>query len=108
MSVVNNGIQKSISLNRAAYQDIANSEKGIDGGEGIGISEASAYEDNQKVYSPDTFIFAIGQIIECRLSTQYVHHNYKVSRNYVSHFQRSCADKKNRTDGLTDKGTDGC
>ena len=84
--------------------DIANSEKGIDGGEGIGISEASAYEDNQKVYSPDTFIFAIGQIIECRLSTQYVHHNYKVSRNYVSHFQRSCADKKKtkQKTGLTD------
>ena len=104
MSVVNHGIQKSISLNRAAYiMDIANSEKGIDGGEGIGISEASAYEGNQKVYSPDTFIFAIGQIIECRLSTQYVHHNYKVSRNYVSHFQRSCADKTNKKKtGLTD------
>ena len=44
--------------------DIANSETGIDGGEGIGISEANAYEGNQKVYSPDTFIFAIGYFIE--------------------------------------------
>ena len=52
-------------LNRAAYIiDIANSETGIDVREGIGISEASAYENNQKVYSPDTFIFAIGNFIE--------------------------------------------
>ena len=35
-------------------------------------------------------------------STHYVLHNYKVSWNSVERFQRSCADKKNRTDGLTD------
>ena len=35
-------------------------------------------------------------------STHYVLHNYKVSRNSVERFQMSCADKKNRTDGLTD------
>ena len=65
MSVVNHGIQTSISLNRAAYiMDIAHSETGIDGRNGIGISEASAYEENQQVYSPDTFIFAIGNFIE--------------------------------------------
>ena len=34
--------------------------------------------------------------------TWYVLQNYKVSRNCVERFQRSCADKKNRTDGLTD------
>ena len=28
--------------------------------------------------------------------------HYKVSRNSVERFQRSCADKNNRTDGLTD------
>ena len=44
--------------------DIANSETGIDGRKGIGLSETSAYEDNQKVYSPDTFIFAIGNFNE--------------------------------------------
>ena len=32
----------------------------------------------------------------------YVLHNYKVSRNSVERFQRSCASKKNRTDWLTD------
>ena len=31
---------------------------------------------------------------------------YKVSGNSVEQFQRSCADKKNRTDGLTDSQTD--
>ena len=37
-------------------------------------------------------------------STHYVIHysNYKVSRNFEERFQRSCADKKNRTDGLID------
>ena len=35
-------------------------------------------------------------------STNYVLHNYTVSRNSVERFQRSCAYKKNRTDGLTD------
>ena len=35
-------------------------------------------------------------------STHYVLNNYKVSRNSVERFQRSYADKKNRTDGLTD------
>ena len=35
-------------------------------------------------------------------STHYVLHNYKVSGNFVERFQRSWADKKNRTDGLTD------
>ena len=39
-------------------------------------------------------------------STHYVLHNYKVSRNSVVRFQRSCADKKNRTGGLTDRLTD--
>ena len=33
--------------------------------------------------------------------THYVLHNYKVSPYSVERFQRSCADKKNRTDGLT-------
>ena len=38
------------------------------------------------------------QIIEYeyRFSTQYVHHNYKVSGNSVSQFQRSCADQKKK------------
>ena len=40
-------------------------------------------------------------------STHYVLHNYKVSLNSVERFQRSCADKKNRTGGLTDLLTDG-
>ena len=40
-------------------------------------------------------------------STWYVLHNYKVSRNSVERFQSSCADKKNRTDGLTDRLTAG-
>ena len=40
-------------------------------------------------------------------STHYVLHNYKVSGNSVKRFQRSCANKKNRTDGLTDWLTDG-
>ena len=35
-------------------------------------------------------------------STHYVLHNYKVSRNSVERFQRSCTNKENRTDGLTD------
>ena len=35
-------------------------------------------------------------------STHYVLDSYKVSRNSVEWFQRSCADKKNRTDRLTD------
>ena len=35
-------------------------------------------------------------------STHYVLHYHKVSRNSVERFQRSCVDKKNRTDGLTD------
>ena len=39
-------------------------------------------------------------------STHYVLHNYTVSGNCVERFQRSCADKKNRTDGLTDWLTD--
>ena len=43
--------------------------------------------------------------------THYVLYNYKVSRNSVERFQRSCATKKNRTDGLpdwlTDRLTDG-
>ena len=39
-------------------------------------------------------------------STHYVLHYYKVSRNSVEPFQRSCANKKNRTDGLTDWLTD--
>ena len=39
-------------------------------------------------------------------STHYVLHNYIVSRNSVERFQRSCANKKNRTDGLTDWLTD--
>ena len=39
-------------------------------------------------------------------STHYVLHNYKVSPNSVERFQRSCADKKNRTDRLTDWLTD--
>ena len=39
-------------------------------------------------------------------STYYVLHNYKVSRNSVEQFQRSCSDKKNRTEGLTDWLTD--
>ena len=39
--------------------------------------------------------------------THYVFHNYKVSGNSVERFQRSCANKKNRTDGLTDWLTDG-
>ena len=34
-------------------------------------------------------------------STHYVLYNYKVSRNSVEQFQRSCADKKNRTDWRT-------
>ena len=40
-------------------------------------------------------------------STHYVLYNYKVSRNSVERFQRSCANKKNWTDGLTDWLTDG-
>ena len=39
-------------------------------------------------------------------STRYVLYNYKVSENSVERFQRSCADKKNRTDGVTDRVTD--
>ena len=35
-------------------------------------------------------------------STHYVLHNYKVSRNSVERFQRSCANKRNGTDWLTD------
>ena len=35
-------------------------------------------------------------------STHYVLHYYKVSRNSVERFQRSCGNKKNRTDWLTD------
>ena len=34
--------------------------------------------------------------------THYFLHYYKVSRNSVERFHRSCANKKNRTDGLTD------
>ena len=34
--------------------------------------------------------------------TYYDLHNYKDLRNSVERFQRSCADKKNKTDGLTD------
>ena len=34
--------------------------------------------------------------------TWYVLHNYKVSRNSIEWFQRSGADEKNRTGGLTD------
>ena len=48
-------------------------------------------------------------------STQYVHHNYKVSRNFVEHFQpfqRSCADNEKtqiwRTDQLTLYSTTRC
>ena len=40
-------------------------------------------------------------------STHYVLHYYKLSGNSVEQFQRSCADKKNRTDILTDWLTDG-
>mgnify|MGYP003683400481 CR=1 FL=1 len=42
-------------------------------------------------------------------STHYVFHNYKVSRNSFERFQRSCANKKNRTNRLTDSDwlTDG-
>ena len=40
-------------------------------------------------------------------SIHYVFHHYKVSWNSVERFQRSCADKKNRTNGLTDRLTDG-
>ena len=40
-------------------------------------------------------------------STHYVLHIYKVSRNSVKRFQRSCANKKIRTDGLTDWLTNG-
>ena len=40
-------------------------------------------------------------------STHYVLHNYKVSGNSVEPFQKSCANKKNRTDWLTDWLTDG-
>ena len=36
------------------------------------------------------------------ISTHNVLYNYKVSRNSVERFQRSCANKKNRTDGQTD------
>ena len=35
-------------------------------------------------------------------STHYVLHYYNVSRNSVERFQRSCANKKHRTDRLTD------
>ena len=38
--------------------------------------------------------------------THYVLHYYKVSWNSVERFQRSCADKKNRTDRQTDWLTD--
>ena len=40
-------------------------------------------------------------------STHFVLHNHKVSKNSVERFQRSCANKKTRTDGLTDWLTDG-
>ena len=40
-------------------------------------------------------------------SSHYVLHIYKVSQNSVERFQRSCANKKNRTDGQTDWLTDG-
>ena len=36
------------------------------------------------------------------ISKHHVLYYYKVSGNSVERFQRSCADKKNRTDGLTD------
>ena len=40
-------------------------------------------------------------------SIHYVLNNFKVSGNSVERFQKSCTDKKNRTDGLTDRLTDG-
>ena len=39
-------------------------------------------------------------------STRYVFYDYKVPENSVERFQRSCADKKDRTDELTDRVTD--
>ena len=44
--------------------------------------------------------------IKISCESTHVLHNYKVSLNSVERFQRSCADKKNRTDGLTDLLTD--
>ena len=41
------------------------------------------------------------------VSTHDVLYNYKISRNSAERFHRSCANKKNRTDGLTDWLTDG-
>ena len=35
-------------------------------------------------------------------STHYILHNYQVTWNSVEQFQRNCANKKNRTDWLTD------
>ena len=40
--------------------------------------------------------------VKMHIYTLYVLHNYKISQNSVEPFQRSCANKKNRTDGLTD------